>query len=553
MKRLVAVVAAVTVAVAGLATSSIAGSAAAAPDRQVGTTKAKPGDYTPPPLKWGKCTDPDLEGNSYGIKCADLVVPLDYSKPNGTKITVRVSRLMHSSPDSKYQGVMITNPGGPGGSGLYLPIYGSGEFVPGNGDLTYDWIGFDPRGVGSSRPTLSCDPKFFGHDRPNYVPTTAALQSFWLHKSDGYADDCASASHHELLAHSTTMDTIGDIESLRKALGRQQINFYGFSYGTQLEQVYATLFPERVRRFILDSNTDPRDTQYSSGFGQDVAFEKTINIWFGWLAKYNSVFHLGNNLDSVSAGYYRELDKLDAKAVDGVGPDELSDVLFDPAYYVYDWVEVGEAYAALVNHGDASGIRQMYDDTNSSGPGGDNEFAMFLATACSDDASWPRNTDKVVLDNWRVYPKAPFATWNDAWYTGACSFWHAPAGHSPDVNGSKVKSKVLLIDETLDPATPFAGSLEVRRRFPTASLIEGVGGTTHAGSLSGVACTDNAVGRYLTDGTVPPRLSGNRSDKKCPPVPKPDPTAPNTLRKAAPGSSAVLDKLRQVLAQAQMH
>ncbi len=112
----------------------------------------------------------------------------------------------------------------------------------------------------------------------------------------------------------------------------------------------------------------------------------------------------------------------------------------------------------------------------------------------------------------------------------------------------------MLIDETYDPATPFSGSLEVRRRFPTASLIEGVGGTTHAGSLSGVACTDNAVGRYLTHGTVPPRLSGNRSDKECPPVPQPDLSDFKTLRKGAGSShSVVLDKLRQVLARAQLH
>ena len=177
---------------------------------------------------------------------------------------------------------------------------------------------------------------------------------------------------------------------------------------------------------------------------------------------------------------------------------------------------------------------------------------MFLATACTDDASWPRDTDKLVLDNWRAYPKGRFATWSNAWFSAPCSFWHATPSSLPDINGSKVKGKILLIDETLDPATPFAGSIEVRRRFPTASLIEGVGGTTHAGSLSGVACTDNAVGRYLTDGTVPPRLSGNRSDKKCPPVPQPDPTASKTQRKAS-GDSAVLDKLHQVLRNAQLH
>ena len=82
-----------------------------------------------------------------------------------------------------------------------------------------------------------------------------------------------------------------------------------------------------------------------------------------------------------------------------------------------------------------------------------------------------------------------------------------------------------MIDETFDAATPYEGSLYVRSIFPTASLIEGKDGTTHAGSLSGVACTDDAIANYLLTGHVPPRNSGNRSDKVCPPVPQPDPTS----------------------------
>ncbi len=84
---------------------------------------------------------------------------------------------------------------------------------------------------------------------------------------------------------------------------------------------------------------------------------------------------------------------------------------------------------------------------------------------------------------------------------------------------------MLLISETHDAATPFRGSLEARRLFPNSSLIEGVGGTTHAASLSGVACTDNAIAAYLSTGVVPARRPGRRADKNCPPVPQPHPKA----------------------------
>jgi pimeloyl-ACP methyl ester carboxylesterase len=68
--------------------------------------------------------------------------------------------------------------GRPGASGLTLSRLG--EFVPDGAGDAYDWIGFDPRGVGSSVPAISCDPDYFSPSRPEYVPTTEALEQTWL-------------------------------------------------------------------------------------------------------------------------------------------------------------------------------------------------------------------------------------------------------------------------------------------------------------------------------------------------------------------------------------
>ena len=95
-------------------------------------------------------------------------------RPGGAKISLAVSRVRHTSPDADYQGVMLVNPGGPGGSGLVYSILG--QFVPNGAGNTYDWIGFDPRGVGASRPSLSCIPDYFGYNRPYYIPVTRALE-----------------------------------------------------------------------------------------------------------------------------------------------------------------------------------------------------------------------------------------------------------------------------------------------------------------------------------------------------------------------------------------
>jgi pimeloyl-ACP methyl ester carboxylesterase len=543
MRRAAALLAGLAMCVTGVVAPT---SATAAPADNL----PKSAGYTPPPLSWKACADPTLQ--SFGSECADLVVPLDYSRPGGRKITLAVSRLKHSSSDAAYQGVMLVNPGGPGGSGLIYSVFGEGSFIPGDGDLTYDWIGFDPRGVGSSDPVLTCDPSHFGYDRPNYIPYTRVIERQWLRRSKNYAKACKRSEAGPLLSHLKTTDNVADMESLRKALGQSKINFYGFSYGTYLGQVYATLHPDRVRRFVFDGNVDPSRVWYKSNLDQDIAFQKAIDVYFGWLAKHDDVYHLGTTQRAVARGFYRQRAKLDRRPAGGViGPDELTDVMLSAAYSVYDWVELGHDYADLVNDGDYAGIKERYDSANPQTPGSDNGNAVYLATICT-DAPWPKSWDKIRRDNWRIHARAPFLTWNNAWFNGPCSFWPARSAKPVNVTGRRVDSKILLINETLDAATPYSGALEVRRRFPTASLIEGVGGTTHSGSLSGIACTDDAIGRYLIDGTTPARRSGNRSDLRCPPVPQPEPEGTvSTQRKSSP-QDALREQVRRELARAQV-
>jgi hypothetical protein len=77
-----------------------------------GVAQAAPGA-----LEWGACP---ADVTAPGLRCATLDVPLDYRKPDGTRIQVAISRLASTNP-AKRRGVLLTNPGGPGGPGLDLP------------------------------------------------------------------------------------------------------------------------------------------------------------------------------------------------------------------------------------------------------------------------------------------------------------------------------------------------------------------------------------------------------------------------------------------------
>src|SRR4029077_15102098 len=132
------------------------------------------------------------------------------------------------APKSQQQGILLVNPGGPGGSGLPLADEVAQGRSPGVA-AWYDIVGFDPRGVGSSAPALSCDPGFFAGVRPNYIPASPAAEQVLIKRAKTYAADCGQRFGW-LLPYMTTQDVARDMDSIRAAFGVSKINYYAFSY-----------------------------------------------------------------------------------------------------------------------------------------------------------------------------------------------------------------------------------------------------------------------------------------------------------------------------------
>ena len=463
-------------------------------------------------------------------------MPLNYSDPRGAKIKIAVSRIRHTSTAKDYRGIILTNPGGPGGSGLDLNTYLIAQLKADHlsaAAADYDWIGFDPRGVGSSLPALSCEPDYFSGDRESYDPTSRSILSYWLDRTEAYDQACKtkSAAQSALLDNMTTIDSARDMNSIREALAgpRGKMSYYGFSYGTYLGQVYATLYPHTLNQLILDSNVDPRAVWYKANLDQDIAFNRNINIWFGWPAEVNSHYHLGATGAAVSKRWYAERVTLAKHPIDGVvGPDEWTDIFLEAGDYQQTWLRLGSVFANWENtHSAAAGkaLVTIYQQTDM--PGNDNEFAVYDAVECT-DVQWPTSWAVWDRDNTAINKSAPFETWANAWFNGPCLYWPAPAQRpvqiGSDGSGNAIRS-ALLIDETLDAATPFPGSLEVRKLFPHSVLLAEPGGTTHADSLSGNLCVDGAIASYLETGKLPPRKPHAEWDITCHPLPVPNPTA----------------------------
>ena len=500
----------------GQATSS-AGSTQAGSTR-AGSTPQATGPVVPEhsTLRWHPCAG--VLGQQGVPDCTMLSVPVNYAQPGGRHISLALDMIPATAPKSKQQGIMLVNPGGPGGSGLSLAAEVAQGISPAVA-AEYDIVGFDPRGVGSSVPALSCDPGFFAGVRPNYIPANAAAEQVLINRAKTYATDCEQRFGW-LLPYMTTEDVARDMDAIRAAFGVSKINYYAFSYGTYIGQVYATLFPERVRRMVLDSVVDPTGVWYADNIGQDYAFQGRMAAFFAWVAKYDETYHLGTTAAQVQAAWYRARNRLLAHPVNAaIGADEFDDTFLQGGYLDQLWPGFAQALSSYLNAGQTGDLIAQYQGN---GAQNENEFAVYNAVQCS-DVNWPRSFSFWTSDTERVYLKAPFQAWDNAWFNAACAFWPVRGPAKPlQIKGAGLPG-ILLLQGTLDPATPYAGAQNAHRLLPSARMVVVEGGGNHGQSLEqpSNSCVQGYLNSYLGAGTLPgaPGLV----NATCPAGPEPTP------------------------------
>ncbi|MFD7992339.1 alpha/beta hydrolase [Streptomyces mexicanus] len=466
---------------------------------------------------WKKCGTADHPT----LQCGSVRVPLDHTRPSGKKITLALTRVPHTG--RTYQGPLLVNPGGPGGSGLTLAGFVASS-LPKAVAAQYDVIGFDPRGVGRSEPALDCAPGHFQPVRPDSVPATTALEQANLTRARSYAAACGT-KYADVLPHIDTIDAAQDMDIIRQALGARQISYFGYSYGTYLGAVYAKLFPERVRRLVLDSVVDPTGIWYADNLRQDYAFDDRHRAFMAWIARYDATYRLGSDPARVEAEWYAMRAALARRPAGGkVGASELEDTFIPAGYYDGYWPALAQAFAAYVHDKKTGPLVEAYEDLGAVDSAGGNGYSVYTSVQCGDTA-WPRDWRRWREDTWAVYAKAPFMAWNNAWYNAPCAFWPASAKRQPLNIANGKLPPVLLFQATDDAATPYEGGVTVHRLLAGSSLVVERGGGNHGVTLSGNACLDRYLTDYLADGTVPRGHIG-AANAVCEKTPEPKPAKP---------------------------
>ncbi|MFF7449431.1 MULTISPECIES: alpha/beta fold hydrolase [unclassified Streptomyces] len=471
-------------------------------------------------IDWQDC--PADWGLEKPIQCGWVTVPLDYAKPNGKQIKLAVDRIGNTGTKSERQGALIYNPGGPGGSGLRFPrrvVTKAPVWV--NTSKAYDFVGFDPRGVGHSAPISCVDPQeFVKAPKMDPVPDSEADKRVQRKLAREYAEGCYERSG-EMLPHMTTPNTARDLDVIRAALGEKKLNFLGVSYGTYLGAVYGTLFPGHVRRMIVDSVVNPSREKiwYEANLDQDVAFEMRWKDWQDWVAANDAVFHLGTTRAAVQAKWLELRATAKKSPIGGVvGPAELLGFFQGAPYYDSSWIPVATVFSKYFA-GDTQALVDAAAPDLSDTAGNiasENGNAVYTAVECT-DAKWPTSWKKWDRDNTRLHKDYPFLTWSNAWMNLPCATWPVKQQTPVNVKTGKGLPGVLIVQSERDAATPYEGAVELHKRFKGSRLITEKNAGSHGVTSLVNPCINERVDSYLLSGKL------DAADVTCGPHATPKP------------------------------
>lgn len=447
-------------------------------------------------LTWTEC--------GVGFDCTDVTAPLDWEDPGKGEITLSVVR--HRAEGTPV-GSLLTNPGGPGASGVDL-ILNNLDYAVGS-DLieNFDVIGFDPRGVGASTAVTCYDaPQMdeYLYSIPAAARGTAEWEAELLDSHKAFAEAC-DANSGGILPYITTVNAARDMDLIRAVLGDKQLNYLGYSYGTFLGATYAKLYPEKAGRLVLDGAIDPAVPGLEVGATQALGFESALRAYMqdcldsGECPFNGTVDEAMTDLGALLAS----VDSTPLKSGDGrmLGADSLMTAIIAALYSQDSWGYLTQALDEALQ-GDPTSALFLADFYNGreNGTYTDNSAEAFRAYNCMD---YPVEDDPAAeaAINAKIAQGAPTIA---PYWTGpdSCSVWpYPPTGTRGEIKAEGA-GPILVIGTTNDPATPYEWSESLANQLEEGVLITRVG-EGHTGYNKGNACVDDAVEAFLLDDVVP--------------------------------------------------
>ncbi len=448
-------------------------------------------------LTWTSCGDE--------LDCTTVTAPLDWDDPAVGEIELSVVR--HRADAAEPLGSLLTNPGGPGASGVSL-VRDSLSYAVGQPLIdNYDVIGFDPRGVGESTAVRCLD----GADMDAYlfdIPDAERGSDPWnaavVQGQREFAEACERNSDG-ILPYINTVSAARDLDLLRGVLGDEKLNYLGYSYGTFLGATYAGLYPERVGRVVLDGALDPTLSSLDVSAEQAIGFEASLRTFMQWCLGQDSCPFSGTVDDGMAdlSILLASVGRDPLRASDGrrLGSDALMTAIVAALYSQDSWpVLAGALSDVLQGRADEAFRLADYYYDRVDGAYLDNSTEAFTAYNCLDYPNDDTPEQQAAYEA-RLATEAPTVApyWSG---TDVCDVWPvAPSGTRAAITAPGA-APILVIGSTGDPATPYAWSVALADQLSSGVLITRVG-EGHTGYNKGNACVDDAIDAYFLDGAVP--------------------------------------------------
>lgn len=445
-------------------------------------------------LDWKPCDD----GH-----CAKVTLPVDYAEPRGETLTVAIRVIPSTGPGKRS---LFVNPGGPGASGQTFARYFAGALDRKVRRL-YDVVGVDPRGVAASTP-IDClsDQQMDRFTVADPDPDTAAEIADYRAQTRRMGEGCLKRSG-PVAEHVSTEEAARDLDIIRALLGRTKLDYFGASYGTQLGATYATLFPERSGRLVLDGAVGPALGSMDASLGQAVGFGRALRAYVRDCVRTDEC-PLGRDVGRAHGKIRKLLKQLDSRPIPTAEKRPLteSNAFYGIALTLYErgtWPGLTSGLAAALA-GDGTVLLAMSDayfGRESDGDYATNLGEAFPAITCLDTDDRP-TMDDVEAAMPRFKKASSVFGPIFAWGALRCSDWPIEATHPQVELDAAGADPMLVLGTTRDPATPYEWAKDMAEALEPAVLVSR-DGDGHTAYQSGNRCIQKIVDEYLVSGTVP--------------------------------------------------
>ena len=441
--------------------------------------------------------------------CGDIVVPVDWANP--TDGTLKLAAAFHKADSGKPLGSLIFNPGGPGSSAVPWITDSIDQLGTAQLRKNFNMVGFDPRGVGSSEPTVKClSPK----ETDRFLYGTA---SFELGSPEDIKDTRDQLSKFVAaclkntgpnLAFIDTVSSAKDLDVIRAVFGDTQINYLGFSYGTQLGATYAALFPQRVGRMVLDGAINPTLSDADQSLFQLVGFDQALkNFLANCLQSADCPF--SGSMETALAKIQKFLRGLESSPLPTESGRELTvwaaiTGLIMPLYSESYWPYLSQGFAEGFA-GDGTTLMALADSYNEraeDGSYGSNLMEANVSISCLDARS-PSDAASMEAQNQRILAASPVL--GRYWQFGAlsCEQWPFPVVAHPDDYSAKGSKTIMVVGTTGDPATPYAQAVSLAKEVLENGVLVTFNGEGHTAYGQESKCVNDTVDNYFIRNVVP--------------------------------------------------